>query len=206
MTTPTNAINKITLSLTSKKDLLANNKRRSTLIEQTTADTLSMAYYGIVQGDISNLDNATVKIVDTLDKTYKSFIPATFDNVGKKWVFNKTKAASLRTKLNVELSVTTFEEFLAAINLVETTNELIKEMAKEKETPEQLQAKEDSKLNKYFVKQIENGNSVEHMISMLTSIRALGGARVATSAEFDKRLAEKLAGKALANGDVEPSF
>ena len=183
----------ITLSLTTRTDLSLNNLNRSTLIDSAVQDTLATAFYGIIEGDISSLDGTNASIVDSLDSTYRKFIPATFDILTNSWVFNKIKAKNLRNKLNVQLSVTTFEEFLDAINLVEKTNELIKEMNAEQETTEQKEIKADLKVTKYFQKAIADGMSVTHLESLLASVKAAQGNQKALQDEFARRLADKLA-------------
>ena len=191
-------VNKITLTLTSKTTLKTAMQTRSALIASKLADTLSLAYYGLCEGDISSLEGNNAQVVNSLEAAYRKYIPAKFDKVANKWVFNKAKASKLRDELNLTLSISTFDDFLKAVNLVETTNNLIAEMNKEQETPEQLAKKADDKVTKYLEKTISDGMSIDHIISLLTSMKALKGVQATSKAEFEKRLAAKLAAESLA--------
>lgn len=73
--------------------------------------TLSLAFYGLTQGDISALAGENKDVVVGLHKDYKALIPATFYKKSNQWLYNRKKAELLNTKHGIEFQVTTFEDF-----------------------------------------------------------------------------------------------
>ena len=179
-----------TLTQITKAQLHTNLVNRSNLLDTQIEDTISLAYYGLIQGDISSLLDCNQQIVSSLSATYRKYIPAKF--VNGKWEFNKVKAKSLRAKLNIELQAT-FEEFLTQMNTLEAANELVKEMNAERETDQQKQQKLDTKVTKYFQKQLDEGMTMLHLKSLLASMEKAAARASDTKVEFDERLAAKLA-------------
>ena len=98
------------------KDIL--NASLQTLKSLKTDITLSLAFYGLTQGDVSALHGEQQDVVNGLHKDYKALIPATFDKKSKQWVYNRTKAAKLNDKYGIEFQVTSFEDFCNLVCLV----------------------------------------------------------------------------------------
>ena len=183
---------KTSIKQVTKANLHTNLVNRSTLIDTQVQDTISLAYYGLIQGDISSLDDCNQQIVNSLAPAYRKYIPAKW--VDDKWTFNKAKAKTIRNKLNIELQAT-FEEFLLQMNTLEASIELIKEMNIERETEAQTAAKLDVKVSKYLSKALEDGMTIEHIKSLLATIEAKQVKRANDTVEFNTRLADKLADK-----------
>ena len=181
---------KTTITQITKAQLHTNLVNRSTLLDTRMQDALALAYYGLVQGDISSLDSCNQDVVASLSPVYRKYVPATFTN--GKWCFNKNKAKLMRTKLNIELQ-TTFENFLIQMNTLEASIELVKEMRAERETDAQIAAKFDSKVSKYLSKALEDGMTIAHIKSLLATIESKQAKHASDTVEFNTRLAAKLA-------------
>jgi len=80
--------------------------------------TLSLAFYGLVSGDVSALHGEAKGITSDLHKDYKALVPACFEKKSGQWVYNKTKALALAEKYSVVFGKTTFEEFCNLVCLV----------------------------------------------------------------------------------------
>lgn len=182
----------ISIQQLDKNTLAANLSTRDNLRATKIQDTISLAYYGLCQGDISALNGCSSDIRKELESTYLKYIPAKYDTEQNKWVFVKTKASKMRDKLDIKIQAT-FEEFLVQLNTLETANELVKEMEAERETEQMKAQKADTKVTKYLQKQIDDGMTIEHLQSLLATMKSKQSKVTSDQAEFDKRLQAKLA-------------
>lgn len=113
--------------------------------------TLSLAYYGLIYGDVSTLHGEAKGIVNELHKDYKSLIPATFDKEGQ-WKYNRAKAEKLIEKFGFEFQVTTFEDFCEAVCME-------KDKVEVEDTPEEARAKVVKSVERALVKALTAGIS-----------------------------------------------
>ena len=78
--------------------------------------TLSLAYHGLIHGDVSALsefrDNA---IVNEMHRDYKALIPASWNKKDNCFSYNKAKAVKLQERFGLVFQETTFEEFCDAV-------------------------------------------------------------------------------------------
>ena len=73
--------------------------------------TLSLAFYGLVHGNVSALHGEEHRITGDFHRDYKALVPASFDKNSGEWVYNKTKAQKLNAQFGIVFGETTFEEF-----------------------------------------------------------------------------------------------
>ena len=115
------------IALVSAKTLKA---RLAKLGDDSKANTLSLAYYTMINGNVAPLGTCDQSISNLLDKSYRQFVCAKFTD--GKWVYNKAKATKLITELGLSYNVSTFAEFVDSIEANELTL-AAKKLAKEEE-------------------------------------------------------------------------
>ena len=123
--------------------------------------TLSLAYYGLIHGDISTLHGEAKGIVNELHRDYKSLIPASFDKDGQ-WKYNRVKADKLIEKFGLEFQVTTFEDFCEAVCMEQ--DKVVVE-----DTPEEARAKLIKSVNNALVKALTAGMSKAELTLMVAA-------------------------------------
>lgn len=89
--------------------------RLTTLSTESANNTLSLAYYTMINGNVSPLSGCDMSISNLLDRTYRQYVCASFDKAKGVWVYDKTKALKLIGDLTLEYNVSTFEAFVAAV-------------------------------------------------------------------------------------------
>ena len=123
--------------------------------------TLSLAYYGLIHGDISTLHGEAKGIVNELHRDYKSLIPASFDKDGQ-WKYNRVKADKMIEKFGLEFQVTTFEDFCEAVCMEQDKVDV-------EDTPEEARAKIVKSVNNALVKALTAGISKAELGLMLAA-------------------------------------
>lgn len=123
--------------------------------------TLSLAFYGLIHGDVSTLHGENKGIVNELHRDYKSLIPASFDKDGQ-WKYNRVKADKLIEKFGLEFQVTTFEEFCEAVCMEQ--DKVVVE-----DTPEEARAKVIKSVNNALVKALTAGMSKAELTLMVAA-------------------------------------
>lgn len=73
--------------------------------------TLSLAYYGLIHGNVSALHGEGKDVTAQLHKDYKALVPASFSKNDGQWSYNKAKAVELCERHGLEFQVTSFEDF-----------------------------------------------------------------------------------------------
>jgi hypothetical protein len=115
--TTTNTMN-TTLTLLSTGTL---KSRLTKLSSNSKINTLSLAYYTMIHGNVSPLIHCESTISSVLDPVYRQFVCAKFDAEKGQWVYSKAKGKGLIDKMNLEYTVTTFSEFVDAIEAYDAT-------------------------------------------------------------------------------------
>jgi len=136
-------------TLIKQKDLAAALKGFKTLKLDLT---LSLAYYGLIYGDVSTLHGEDDKVVNELHRDYKALIPASFIKKDKEWKYNRVKADKLIAKFGLEFQVTTFEQFVDAVCMEQ-------DKVPVEDTPEEARAKVVKSVNNALVKALSAGIS-----------------------------------------------
>lgn len=77
--------------------------------------TLSLAYHGLIHGNVDALAGFTDAVVNELHKDYKALVPASWNKKDKCFSYNKAKAVKLQERFGLVFQVTTFEEFCDAV-------------------------------------------------------------------------------------------
>lgn len=146
-------------TLIKQKDLAAALKGFKTL----KADlTLSLAFYGLVHGDVSTLHGEDKGVVNGLHKDYKALIPASFKD--GQWKYNRVKADKLIEKFGLEFQVTTFEQFCEAVCMEQDKPPV-------EDTPEEARAKVIKSVNNALVKALTAGMSKAELNSLVAAAR-----------------------------------
>ena len=141
-----------------QKDLAAALKGFKTLKLDLT---LSLAYYGLIHGDVSALHGEDKGIVNELHRDYKSLIPASLDR-NNEWKYNRIKANKMIEKFGLEFQVTTFEDFYEAV--CQEQEKVVVE-----DTPEEARAKVIKSVNNALVKALTAGISKAELGLMLAA-------------------------------------
>ena len=123
--------------------------------------TLSMAFYGLIHGDVSALHGEGKGIVNELHRDYKSLIPASFSKDGQ-WSYNRAKADKMIEKFGLEFQVTTFEEFCEAVCMEQ--DKVVVE-----DTPEEARDKLVKSVNRALVKALTAGMSKAELSILLAA-------------------------------------
>lgn len=126
--------------------------------------TLSLAFYGIVHGDISALSGLDKNIVNRLHKDYKALIPAVFHKNTKEWLYSRVKAEEMQEKHGIVYQTTTFEEFYDLV-----CKEA--EVKVEKTDTEKMDAQKES-VKRALVKALSMGITKEVLAALLTDAKA----------------------------------
>tara|TARA_R110002096_G_scaffold169962_1_gene341931 strand:+ start:366 stop:872 length:507 start_codon:yes stop_codon:yes gene_type:complete len=145
-----------------------------TNFEQKIENTVALAFQGIVYGNISAISERSTEILKQLDSTYKKYIPAKYDTKQAKWVFSKAKALKVRDLLDITVDVTTFEEFMTALNSVEDKIEIAKNNEAAQVTPEEKLAADKLKVSKYLSKALDGSLTVLQLESIVATLKAKG--------------------------------
>lgn len=124
--------------------------------------TLSLAYYGMIHGDVSTLHGEGDKVVNELHRDYKALIPASFIKKDKEWKYNRDKANKLIEKFGLEFQVTTFEEFCEAVCM-----EVDKVPVED--TPEEAREKLTKSVNRALVKALTAGMTKAELTLMVAA-------------------------------------
>ena len=130
-------------------------KSRLTKLNQNSkASTLSLAFYTMVHGNVAPLGSCDKSIANLLDRTYRQFVCAKFNDTTGKWDYNKARSTVLLKDLGLTFKVSTFAEFVDAIEAHESTL-AAKKAAKEEESsalnPEETLAKDKERVQKYLL-------------------------------------------------------
>ena len=129
--------------------------RLSTLGAESANNTLSLAYYTMLNGNVAPLANCDQSITTLLDRTYRQFVCASYDKEKGTWLYNKTKAVKLIEALGLTFNVSTFDEFVAAVMTSEQAKaaaQAAKEEAEKALDPEQKVQAEKDRVLAYLVK------------------------------------------------------
>ena len=123
--------------------------------------TLSLAYYGLIHGDVSALHGEGKGIVNELHKDYKSLIPATFDKEGQ-WKYNRDKCNKMIEKHGLTFQGMEFDEFCDAVCTEQ-------DKVKVEDTPEEARAKVTKSVERALVKALTAGISKAELSIMLAA-------------------------------------
>ena len=145
-----------------------------TNFSQKMENTIALAFYGLVYGDISSITERTNEIIKQLDTTYRKYIPAKFDSKSNKWIFSKPKAIKLRELFDITVDTTNFDEFLASVNKIESDIELKKNNEADSITPEEKLAASKLKVTKYLTKALDGELTIAQIESILATLKAKG--------------------------------
>lgn len=129
--------------------------RLTTLGAESVNNTLSLAYYTMLNGNVTPLAGCDSTIVNLLDRTYRQYVCATFNKETNKWEYNKAKATKLIESMGLTYNVSTFEEFCAAVLSNENTKAAAvaaKEEAEKALDPEEKVQAEKDRVLAYLVK------------------------------------------------------
>lgn len=146
-------------TLIKQKDLAAALKGFKTLKLDLT---LSMAFYGLIHGDVSALHGHDDKVVTELHRDYKALIPASFVKKDKEWKYNRAKAEKMIEKFGLVFQTTTFEEFCDAV--CQEQDKVVVE-----DTPEEARAKVIKSVNNALVKALTAGMSKAELTLMVAA-------------------------------------
>lgn len=110
--------------------------RLTTLNNNSKANTLSLAYYTMINGNVAPLTGCNRSITTLLDRVYRQFICAKWDSKENTWSYNKARATKLLSDLGLKFNESTFAEFVDAVEAFEAT--LLAKQAAEKEEQDAL--------------------------------------------------------------------
>ena len=132
-------------------------------IKTAQADvTLSLAYYGLINGNVDALHGEAQDVVASLHKDYKALVPASFNKKDKQWSYNKAKAVELAARFGLEFQKTTFEEFCDKVCQVQ---DKVQKVLTDVEQREQAIKRVESSLNAA----IQKGVDIDALIMLLRS-------------------------------------
>jgi len=95
--------------------------RLTRLNNNSKANTLSLAYYTMINGNVAPLTGCDRSISTLLDKVYRQFVCAKWDSKENTWAYNKARATKLLESLGLKFNESTFAEFVDAIEAYEST-------------------------------------------------------------------------------------
>ena len=112
-----------TMKLISVKQL---NKALKAIKTAQIDVTLSLAYYGLIHGNVSALHGEAKDVTAQLHKEYKALVPASFNKKDSQWAYNKAKAVELCERFGLEFQVTTFEDFCDKVCQVQDKPQVVR--------------------------------------------------------------------------------
>lgn len=136
--------------------------RLTSLVSDSSNNTLSLAYYSMINGNVSSLGGAEKNITTSLHPIYRQFVCASFKDGA--WVHDKTKATKLQESLTVEFQVCTFEEFTAAVETSVLAKQAViddKKAQDEALTPAEIKANHLKRIESYLLAQLKNISALE---------------------------------------------
>lgn len=132
-------------------------------IKTVQADvTLSLAYYGLIHGNVSALHGEAKDVTSSLHKDYKALVPAAFNTKDKQWSYNKAKATKLCEAHGLEFGKTTWEDFCDKVCQVQ---DKVQKVLTDIEQREQAIKRVESSLNAA----IQKGVDIDALIMLLRS-------------------------------------
>jgi len=150
-------------------------KRLTNLVNDSADTTLSLAYYSMINGNVSTLGNAPKNISTSLHPVYRQFVCASFKDGA--WTYNKSKAQKLLKALDVKFNDCSFEDFCKAVEASHTAKVAAAADKKAQEdalTPAQIKEGHLKRIEAYLVKQLENVSQLElkTIVAKLTHTQA----------------------------------
>lgn len=149
----------MTITLITPKTL---KKRLTNLVSDSANNTLSLAYYSMINGNVSALVNVDKSITTSLHPTYRQFVCAKFSS--KTWTYDKTKATKLLESLDLEFNNCTFEAFVEAVEasvLVKQAEINDKKAQEEALSPAEIKANHLKRIESYLTAQLKNVSQIE---------------------------------------------
>lgn len=132
-------------------------------IKTVQADvTLSLAYYGLINGNVDALNGEKKEITESLHKDYKSLVPASFSKKDGQWSYNKAKAVELAARYGLEFQKTTFEEFCDKVCQVQDKVEKVR-------TDAELREMAIKRVESSLDNAIQKGVDIDALIMLLRS-------------------------------------
>lgn len=128
--------------------------RLSSLAVTSEANTLSLAYYTMVNGNVNPLASSDRQVSTLLDPRYRHLVCAQWDKKQSAWVYAKGKAQKLCKELGVTFNDTSFDDFVKAVETHEATIAAKKADLEAQEnalTPEERLDIEKAKVLRYLV-------------------------------------------------------
>jgi len=136
--------------------------RLTSLVSDSIDNTVSLAFYTMINGNVSALSGATKSITTSLHPVYRQFVCASFKD--DSWIYDKTKATKLLESLGLEFNNTTFEEFTGAVENSLLLKQAIVDDKKAQEealTPAEIKANHLKRIESYLLAQLKNISTVE---------------------------------------------
>lgn len=156
-------------------------KNRLTKLSKDSANnTMSLAFYTMIHGNVQPLGNCDRSIATLLHPVYRQYTCAQFDATKGTWVYSKSKAFKLLKTLGLEFNKSTFEEFVTAIENAETTKQAKIDDAKAQEealSPTELEAKEKEKVLNYLVRTNLSELQLRDLVLQVESLRSAKAAK-----------------------------
>ena len=136
--------------------------RLTSLVSDSINNTVSLAFYSMINGNVSALSGAEKSIATSLHPVYRQFVCASFKD--DSWSYDKTKATKLLESLGLEFNKATFEEFTAAVEISILAKQAVvddKKAQDEALTPAEIKANHLKRIESYLLAQLKNISAVE---------------------------------------------
>lgn len=156
--------------------------RLGKLSAESANNTLSLAYYTMVNGNVNPLATCDNTISTLLHPVYRQFVCAKWDSKASTWVYSKAKASKLLKELGLEFNNCTFEAFVAAIEENQRTKaakEADKEAQQEALSPTEIEAQEKEKVLKYMVRTNLSVTQLKDLVALVERERTVKSSKQA---------------------------
>lgn len=156
-------------------------KNRLTKLGKDSANnTLSLAYYTMVNGNAAPLGNCDRSISTLLHPVYRQFVCAKWDREKNQWTYAKDKATKLLKSLGIEFNNCSFEDFIKAVESHEQTKAAKKadaEAQAEALSPTEVEAKEKDKVLKYLTRTNLTVTQLKDLVNLVERERSQANAK-----------------------------
>ena len=136
--------------------------RLTNLVDDSINNTMSLAYYSMVNGNVNPLANAQKNITTSLHPKYRQFVCAQFKD--GKWMYNKSKATKMLASLELDFNQSTFEQFVEAVDssvLAKQAEADDKKAQEEALSPAQIKENHLKRLESYLKAQLKNVSTLD---------------------------------------------
>ena len=147
--------------------------RLTSLVSDSINNTVSLAYYSMIDGNVSPLANCEKNITTSLNPLYRQFICAEFKD--GKWGYSRAKADKMLETLGLQINKTakgdtlaqdasTFEQFVTAIDASVLAKQAALDDKKAQDaalTPAEIKANHLKRIESYLLAQLKNISALE---------------------------------------------